>query len=234
MAKSGGVLRFQEHWEPASALLSVRQEPKFTPLIIPGLQRLLPHGMSRGIIAEINGRRSSGRTSACLSILAQATRQGEICAVIDLYDSFHPASAEEAGAQLNSIVWVRCRGNAEHALRTADLLLHAGGFGVILLDLCEAKFRVLNRIPLSYWHRFRLAIENTPTILLVCAETSQAKSSNGAMLEFKTKGSHWTGIAPFLLLRGLDIHAVSHKARRAISNRPAPVHREPVSIQTVA
>ena len=233
MAKSGGLQRFQEHWKPASALVSVRQEPKFAPLSIPSLSGVLPEGIPRGMVAEINGRRSSGKTSACLAILAQATREGEVCAVVDLYDSFHPASAQEAGVQLDSVIWVRCQGNAEHALRTVDLLLHSSGFGVVMLDLSEATWRVLNRIPLSYWHRFRLAIENTPAILLICAETSQAKSSNGTLLEFQSTRSHWTGIAPFLLLRGLLVNAVSHRASRATSQRPS-TRLQPVVIQTVA
>ena len=116
-----------------------------------------------------------GEPLCVLDILAHATQRGEVCAVVDLEDSFHPASAQAAGVVLDQVIWVRCRGNAEHTMRAADLLLHAGGFGIILLDLCEASARVLNRIPLSYWHRFRRAVEDTPTILLICGDScSQA------------------------------------------------------------
>jgi hypothetical protein len=147
----------------------------------------------------------------CLHILAQATQRGEICAVIDLHDSFHPMSAVSSGVLLDRVVWVRCRGNAEHALRAADLLLHAGGFGVVLLDLCEASARVLNRIPISYWYRFRRAIENTATVLLLCADTHQARSSL-VTLELRPQRFRWSGQMPFRVLRAIEGVAVSKTA----------------------
>lgn len=191
-----------------------RPEPAYLPLSIPAFKPLLSQGLPRGIIAEISGPRSSARTSAGLHILAQATARGEVCAVIDLFDSFHPCSANAAGIQLDRVLWVRCRGHVEYAIRTTDLLLHAGGFGIVLLDLCEANPYFLNRIPLSYWYRFRRAIENTPSILLICANSPQAKSCSPICLELKSKGFDWTGIAPFLLLRGL-------KAKTALRARAA-------------
>ena len=36
------------------------------------------------------------------------------------------------------LLWVRANGRFEAALKAADLILHSGGFGVIVLDLCEA------------------------------------------------------------------------------------------------
>lgn len=203
----------------ASALRVVRPEPKFAALPVPALMRLIEGGLSRGIIAEVNGRRSSGRTSACLHVLAQATARGEICAVIDLNDSFHPASAACAGVELDRIVWVRCGGYPEHAIRATDLLLHAGGFGIVLLDMCEASARTLNRIPLSYWYRFRRAVEHTPTILLICAETAQTKSCCSAAIDLQPEAFRWSGKAPFLLLRG--IHAAA-KLRRGVAAGPPP------------
>ena len=214
-------------WRPASTLASVREAPKFLPLPVPGLKKLFAQGLSRGVIAEVNGDRSSGRTSVCLHILAQATRRGEVCAVIDLYDSFHPASAAALGARLQQVLWVRCHGNAEHAMHAADLLLHAGGFGVVLLDICGASLRVLNRIPLSYWYRFQRAIENTPTILLVCAPVSQVRSSSSNKLQLKRKAVRWRGKAPFFVLHGIEIDAILHKTSTASSP-------EPLSIQSVA
>lgn len=192
---------------PAVARYLTRPESAHLPLSLPAFKSLLPNGLSPGIIAEVNGSRSSARTSACLHILAQATARGEVCAVIDLFDSFHPASAHAAGVQLDRLLWVRCRGHVEHAIRAADLLLHAGGFGVVLLDLCEANPYFLNRIPLSYWYRFRRAIENTPSILLICANSPQAKSCCSIGLELRSKVFDWAGIAPFLRLCGLKFRA---------------------------
>jgi recA bacterial DNA recombination protein len=208
MAKTG-ALHLNLHYQTANQIALQQAEPKFLPLPAPGFPALLSEGLARGILAEVYGKRSSGRTSAALHLLAQSSSQGEICAVVDLYDSFDPASAAAAGVRLDRLLWVRCGGNAEHAMRAADLLLHAGGFGMILLDLCEASPRILNRIPLSYWYRFRRAIEQTPTILLLCADMSQARSAS-LQMETKQKTSCWSGEEPFLLLRGLEAHAV-HK-----------------------
>jgi recA bacterial DNA recombination protein len=211
MAKYG-LLRYENSWKPASALSLKSSESKFASLQLPALKYLLPKGLCRGIIAEVNGRRSSGRTSVALHVLAQATARGESCAVLDLYDSFHPASAQAAGVQLDRVLWARCHGNAEHAIRATDLLLHAGGFGVVLLDLCEASARALNRIPLSYWYRFRRAVENTPAILLICAELAQAKSCSTNTIDLISKAFDWPGKPPFMLLRGLRANATPRRA----------------------
>src|SRR6267378_1459111 len=64
----------------------------------------------------------------------------------------------------------------EQALKTTDLLLHSGGWGVVVVDLGGISWMDARRIELSTWFRFRRAIENTPTILLLLGEQSCAKS----------------------------------------------------------
>ena len=204
---SAALLPRNTLWQPASTLHLVREEPAFLPLLVPALNSLLINGLQRGAIAEIYGPKSSGRTSTSMHVLAQATAAGEICAFIDTNDTFHPDSAARAGICLNRLIWVRSHGNAEHALRAADLLLHAGGFGVVLLDLCDTTPRVLNRIPLSYWYRFRRALENTPSILLICAANPQANSCSLIKLALTSKAVLWSGRRPFSLLRGVESKA---------------------------
>src|SRR3984893_10586344 len=126
----------------------------------------------RGRISEITGTRSSGRTSVLHSLLAASTGRGEYAALVDTKDAFDACSAASVGVELSKLVWVRCGGNAEHALRAADLLIQAGGFGVVALDLAEAAAAALNRIPPTAWFRFRRAVESTPTILTVLADHS--------------------------------------------------------------
>ena len=211
MANTATLLRSDDRWRPASALAGLREEPKFPALALPGLSAPLPEGLPRGAIVDISGARSSGRTSVCLHALAQATRHGEICAVVDLHNSFCPTSAHAAGIALDRLLWVQCGGNAEHAMRAADLLLHAGGFGLVLLDLCEASPRVLNRIPLSYWHRFRRAVAPTSAILIVSAESPQARSCANVALDLRRASTRWSGTSPFLL-RGLATAIVPRRA----------------------
>ena len=191
-------------WRRASDLALIQSEPKFSALEIPAIP-MLPMGLARGTITEIIGPRSCGRTASVLHILAQATRRGEICAVVDVHNSFHPASAFSAGVLLNHVVWVRCGGHLEHAIRSVDLILHAGGFGVVVLDFCETSPRMLNRIPLSYWFRFRREIENTPTILLLLGEGNQAKSCSTNLLALQMKAPDWHGKRGFRLLHGAEI-----------------------------
>lgn len=68
----------------------------------------LTGGLPRGSLTEITGPDSSGRTSILLAALAAATQRGEICALIDATDSFHPQSAAAAGIDLARLLWVRC------------------------------------------------------------------------------------------------------------------------------
>lgn len=171
----------------------------------------LTRGLPRGAISEIAGPDGSGRTALACSALAAATANLEICAYVDASDSFDPSSAAAAGIALDRLVWVRCGGNAEHAMKAADNLLHAGGFGVIVLDLCDISQRVARRIPLSYWYRFRLAIENTPSILLLVEREPLAKSCAALVLDMKRRKIEWTGAPGFRLLRGIEVEAARRK-----------------------
>src|SRR5712691_2575979 len=69
----------------------------------------LTAGLPRGAITEVFGPVSSGRTSAMISILAEATGQDEVCALVDGNDAFDPASAAAAGVKLDRLLWIRCR-----------------------------------------------------------------------------------------------------------------------------
>jgi recombination protein RecA len=191
------------------------------PTGIASLDTLLTQGQTqgfpRGAISEILGPESSGRTTLVHSLLAASTAQLEICAYVDTDDSFDPVSAAAAGVALSQLVWIRCGHNAGHALKAADYLLHAGGFGAIILDLCQVPPRISNRIPISYWYRFRRAIENTPTILALVEKEPIAKSCASLMLEMQRKKTAWRGAAGFELLRGVELEAHSRKPMRPVN-----------------
>ena len=87
----------------------------------------------RGALTEISGPPSSGRTTFLCSLIASATANGELCALIDVDDAFDPATASAAGVRLAQVLWVRCGGNLDHAIRAADLLAQAGGFGLVAI-----------------------------------------------------------------------------------------------------
>jgi hypothetical protein len=172
-------------------------------------------GIPRGSITEVFGAASTGRTSLMLSILAAATAREEFCAMVDANDALDPASAAAAGVELKRLLWVRCAGNPEHALKATDLLVHGGGFGVVVMDLAGVEPRIVRRIPIASWFRLRRALENTPTVLVVLEQEPYVKNCASLMLEMKRDGVGWSG-APGCsqLLRHMDFQPVLRKPVR--------------------
>ena len=284
-ARAVGSLSSSVH--PATAL-EVRPAPEMVPFGIDSLDAMTG-GVPRGALTELFGPASSGRTSVTMSLIASVTRRQEVCAVIDVTDSFDPASAEAAGVDLRRLLWVRCgktvsscdiptsettprnverrpstmrevappakniswsihqnydarlrhaisggcfemtRGREvssfessvsskpvaqpvptrnskletrnlhsdarqnlaskwtklDQALKATDLLLQSGGFGLIVIDLGDISVEQARRIPLTSWFRFRRVVENTPTILLLVARDSCAKTCASLVLELQ-------------------------------------------------
>jgi recombination protein RecA len=75
----------------------------------------------------------------------------------------------------------------EQALRALDLLLQAGGFGLVAMDLGDIPPAIARRVPLTSWFRFRRAVENTATALVVVEQKASAKSC--ASLALRTQQS---------------------------------------------
>lgn len=192
MAKSAALLSF---WQP----LSFRPLPPD------------PRTLTRGGITEILGDPSSGRTTLSQSMLRNATLGGEISAVVDCHDAFDPVSARNAGVDLGKLLWVQCGHRVEAALRATDLILHAGGFGLIVLDLGDATPAMLQKVPVSYWYRFQRAIEHTPSALVIVARQAVARSSSIRQIEFKRRKIWWKGNAPFQTIDRLELQVASRK-----------------------
>ena len=149
-------------------------------------------GCPRGAITELHGRMSSGRTSLLLSTLAQATAREETCALVDCSDTFDVVSAAHADVDFERLLWVRCGDNLERAFKAVDLLLHGGGFGFIGLILSEVPTKAARRIISSWWFRFRRAIENTPTVLMVITPVACVRSCAALVLELKQETIVWS------------------------------------------
>lgn len=186
-----------------SSLVRQQQIEQHPALSVPSLTPLLTK-LPRGGIAEVTGPRSSGRMGVILHVLAQATAGGEVCAVLDTHDQFSPGSAAKAGVLLSRVIWIRGQNRPEQMLRAADLLLHAGGFGVIVLDLPEVVPEAWNQIPTSWWYRFQRAAEHTPTILLLCTEKPQARACAKTCIELTSPSVEWEGCSSFALLSRLQ------------------------------
>ncbi len=175
----------------------------------------LTGGISRGAITEIYGPISSGRTSLLIRLVAEATGREESCALVDVSGSLDPQTAAAAGVDLSRLVWIRCNGNVEHALRATDLLIEGGGFGLVIMDLSDAPSREARRIPLASWFRFRQAVAHTPTVFLV-ADREPHVSCASHSFEMRCERVCWSGIAgSSRLLRGVHLRLETRKPVRS-------------------
>ena len=147
-------------------------------------------GLPRGCLTEIYGPPCSGKTSILHAALAGRTSGAEACALVDAQDSFDPVGSQAAGIVLPRLLWVRCHG-VDESLRSLDLLLHGGGFGLVALDLGDAPVRLVRQISLSIWFRLRRAVEDTSTILLVMAQESNAKTCASLVLRVEREETEW-------------------------------------------
>ncbi|HEY3705465.1 MAG TPA: recombinase RecA [Terracidiphilus sp.] len=169
--------------------------------------RILEGGLPVGAISEIVGPACSGRTTLVLSFVAQRTAEGSVCAWVDVQDALDPESAAANGVPLKQLLWVRCQNHLksaqsiqrvrahqpqqhglhsrvgkpwtrlDQALRATDLLLQAGGFAAIVLDLGDTEAEHGTRIPLATWFRFRQAADRTRCSLVLLGKAAFAQSS---------------------------------------------------------
>jgi len=146
----------------------------------------------RGEITEIVGRPSSGRTSLFTACLRDVTRRGAIAALVDTDQTFDPASATRAGVDLRCLLWVRCGGRRDLALRAADLLVRCPGFALIGLDLGEAP----PRLPLTLAFRLKFAVERAETALLIVSRRRVTGSGASLVVETERKAIAWAGPGP--------------------------------------
>lgn len=158
----------------------------------------LTGGIPRGAISEVFGPASSGRTSLLFSMLSYATTHDEICALVDTNDVFAPTAAASAGIDFDRLLWIRCNANLEHAFKATDLLLHAGGFGLVILDLGDIAGKDARRIISSWWYRFRRTVENKPTAIVVMSAESCTRSCASLTLELN-------GVAEWIRTSELEV-----------------------------
>jgi len=183
-------------------------------------------GLLRGAICEVIGPCSSGRTGFLLAVLARSTQAGEIAAYVDATDCLDQRSAEQAGVELERLLWIRC--SAERGLRgpqgawghapsdeawqAANLVAAAGGFGIVAIDLGGLSKHQLGRWQGRAWMRLKHAVEGSSTTLVVLAERHVAGSAAGMVLRLRREHTAWEG-----LLGGIDlqVEVVKDKAHRA-------------------
>lgn len=175
-----------------------RAEEDILPCCIPAADRLLDGGLQRGEVVEVVGRRSSGRFSLVLSLLAAATRAGEAVALVDLGDQLDPQVAEAAGVALERLLWLRPQ-RLKEALGAAELLLQTD-FVLVALDLGQPPVPGGRGVE-TFWVRLGRAARDHRGALLVSAPYRTSGAIAQAVLELRGAGVTWlgNGRAPRLL-----------------------------------
>jgi hypothetical protein len=206
--------------------LDPRDDAALAPSGATALDARLGGGFPRGQLSELAGPRSSGRTSLLVQMMAAATARGELVALVDALDMFDVESAASAGVDLARLLWIRghvvtnpgmCRDlnqrAMEQAIRALTLVLQAGNFGLIVLDVAEAPADAVRRLPFTTWMRLQRMIEGSQTACVLVGGQPMARSAAGLTLQLGIRnlesGMRFHG----QLFDGLDIQARVVRAR---------------------
>jgi recombination protein RecA len=94
-------------------------------------------GIPRGRVTEIYGPESSGKTTLCQHIVAEAQKRGGNCAYIDMEHALDPVYAAKCGADTDAL-YVAQPDTGEQALEIAETLIRSGGVDVVVIDSVAA------------------------------------------------------------------------------------------------
>jgi recombination protein RecA len=94
-------------------------------------------GIPRGRVTEIYGPESSGKTTLCQHIIAEAQKRGGIAAFIDVENALDPGYAERCGVDVDSL-YISQPDTGEQALEIAEALVRSGAIDVVVVDSVAA------------------------------------------------------------------------------------------------
>jgi recombination protein RecA len=148
-------------------------------------------GLARGRMCEIFGPESSGKTTLCLSIIAESQRQGGNAVFIDVEHALDPKYAKTVGVDLANLM-VSQPESGEDALNIAETLIRSGAIDVIVLDsvaalvskaelegqMGDATVGMQARMMSQAMRRLTAAISKTQC---VCIFTNQIREKIGVM-----------------------------------------------------
>jgi recombination protein RecA len=94
-------------------------------------------GIPRGRVTEIFGPEASGKTTLCQHIVAEAQKQGGVCAYIDMEHALDPAYAKRCGVDIDNL-YISQPDMGEQALEIAETLVRSGAVDVVVIDSVAA------------------------------------------------------------------------------------------------
>jgi protein ImuA len=166
------------------------------------LDALIGGGWPRGALSELAGARSTGRTALLLATLAAALRRAETVALVDAEGSLDPRAALRAGIPLARLLWIRCA--VEEALGAAEVVVAAGGFALVALDLGQRRLDP----PRAAWHRLKRAADQQGTAVLLSAAQRLPSALGACAVTLSASRPRWAAPPAPALLLGLDSCAV--------------------------
>jgi hypothetical protein len=193
------------------------------PTGLSALDARLHGGFPRGQLSEIAGPRSSGRLTVMVSAMSGATGRGEAVALIDPLDMFDPVSAAPSGLDFERTLWVRGEASGatrvslsceygtlqktlDRGIKALNLVLQAGGFGLVVLDLADIPSSTLKRLPFTTWLRLHRVIEGSETACVLIGSEPIARSAGGVTIHV---GAGFSRPGPsFIHARVIRAHAV--------------------------
>ena len=138
-----------------------------------------PRGEAKGMDNAVSGFLGPEVTSRCAEPQRRVRLEHEVFEATPLAQF---ASVAQQRASGPGKPWSRI----EQALRVTDLLLQAGGFGAIVLDMGSLAPEHASRIPLATWFRYRAAAERTQASILLLTQYACSKSSAGLVLRLRS------------------------------------------------
>jgi recombination protein RecA len=94
-------------------------------------------GLPRGRVVEIYGPESSGKSTLAMHVVAEAQRNGGICAYIDAEHAMDPVYARAIGVDVDELL-ISQPDTGEQALEIADMLIRSGALDVVVIDSVAA------------------------------------------------------------------------------------------------
>jgi recombination protein RecA len=94
-------------------------------------------GLPRGRITEVYGPESSGKSTLALHVVAEAQRNGGICAYVDAEHALDPVYAKAIGVDIDELL-ISQPDTGEQALEITDMLVRSGAIDVVVIDSVAA------------------------------------------------------------------------------------------------
>ncbi len=148
-------------------------------------------GVPRGRVIEIYGPESSGKTTLCQHIIAEAQKRGGICAFVDMEHALDPSYAEKCGVDVENL-YVSQPDTGEQALEISDALIRSGTMDIVVVDsvaalvpraeiegeMGDAHVGLQARLMSQALRKLSGAIKQTNTVVIF---TNQLRSKIGVM-----------------------------------------------------